>query len=254
MTTFLLQEVRTLLRTRRTKIIAAVICYALLAFPIAMQRPPQSMVDLATTWFDGNGTFTLFMFAYLDLNMNKVAMFAGIILAGGIIADERARGELPLLWSKPVTRARYFLVRLTGAVLLFALIYATVTLIGTVYYPSQVAGFEPLTYLGMATVHLFAASYAVTLAGTMGVLLGRKIPAMLISLLLLGTFVGIAFLPFYTGSAWLGWLNPFYYGVSLIGQMNTFTPADMLTPIAALLAFHLATAALGAWKVSRQEL
>ncbi|MFI7136001.1 ABC transporter permease [Nonomuraea sp. NPDC050153] len=253
MTTFLRQEVRALLRTRRAKIIAAVICYALLAFPIAMKQPPQSMVDLATTWFDGDGSFTLFMFAYLDLNMNKVAMFAGIILAGGIIADERARGELPLLWSKPVTRARYFLVRLTGAVLLFALIYATVTLIGTLYYPSQVAGFDPLIYLGMATVHLFAACYAVTLAGTMGVLLGRKIPAMLISLLLLGTFVGIAFLPFYTDSAWLGWLNPFYHGVSLIGQMHTFTLADMLTPIAALLAFHLATAALGAWKVSREE-
>jgi ABC-2 type transport system permease protein len=253
MTTFLGQEVRTLVRTRRAKIIAVVICYALLAFPIAMKRPPQSMVELATTWFDGDGTFTLFMFAYLDLNMNKVAMFAGIILAGGIIADERARGELPLFWSKPVTRSRYFLVRLTGAVLLFALIYAIATLIGTLYYPSQVDGFDPAVYVGMATVHLFAAAYAVTLAGTMGVLLGRKIPAMLVSLLLLSAFVGIAFLPFYTDSPWLGWLNPFYHGVSLIAQMNTFTPLDMLAPIAALLVFHIATAALGAWKVSREE-
>lgn len=253
MTTFLRQEVRTLLRTRRAKIIAAVICYALLAFPIAMKRPPQSMVELAARWFDGDGSFTLFMFAYLDLNMNKVAMFAGIILAGGIIADERARGELPLLWSKPITRSRYFLVRLSGAIGVFAAIYATATLIGTFYYPSQVSGFDPLIYLGMAAVHLFAASYAVTLAGTMGVLLGRKIPAMLISLLLLSTFVGIAFLPFYTDSPWLGWLNPFYHGVSLIGQMTTFTLADMLKPIAALLAFHTATAALGAWKVSREE-
>ncbi|SDH57042.1 hypothetical protein SAMN05421505_11851 [Sinosporangium album] len=253
MTAFLRQEVRTLLRTRRTKIIAVVICYALLVFPIAMKRPPQSMVDLAGEWFDGDGSFTLFMFAYLDLSMNKVSMFAGIILVGGIVADERARGELPLLWSKPITRSRYFLVRLTGAVGVFAGIYITATLIGTVYYPSQVSGFDPAIYLGMATVHLFAAGYAVTLAGTMGVLLGRKIPAMLVSLLLLGTFVGVAFLPFYTDSPWLGWLNPFYHGVSLIGQMTTFTPADMLAPIAALLAFHIATAALGAWKVSREE-
>lgn len=35
--------------------------------------------------------------------------------------------------------------------------------------------------------------------------------------------------------------------------MNTFTPADMLPPIAALITFHLATAALGAWKISREE-
>lgn len=253
MTAFLGQEVRTLLRARRVKVIAVVVLYALLAFPVAMKRPPQSVVDLATDWFDGDGPFTLFMFAYLDLNMNKVAAFAGVILAGGIIADERARGELPLLWSKPVTRTRYFLVRLTGALALFALIYTTATLIGVLYYPTQVGGFDPAVYLGMATVHLFAAGYAVTLAGTMGVLLGRKIPAMLISLLTLSAFVGMAFLPFYTGSPWLGWFNPFYHGVSLIGRMTTFTPVDMLGPIAVLLVFHVATAALGAWKVSREE-
>lgn len=251
---FLRQEVRTLWRTRRVKVIGVTVLYALLAFPIAMKRPPQSMVELASEWFGGSqGQFTLFMFAYLDLSMNKVAMFAGVILAGGIIADERARGELPLLWSKPVSRPQYFLVRLAGAVLLFGTIYAVATLIGAVYYPSQVAGFDAVTYLGMATVHMFAATYAVTFAGTMGVLLGRKIPAMLVSLLVLGTGVGLAFMSFYAPEfAAVAWLNPFYHGISLIGSMDSFGPVDLVRPIAALLAFHVVTAAVGAWKVSRE--
>lgn len=134
---FLSHEMRALVHARRTKVVLGFVAWAVIAFPFTMHRPPASLVHLAAQWFgERDAGLKLFLFAYTDLAMNKLAVFSGVVLAGGIVGDERARGELPLFPSKPASRTRDFLVKFLAAVLVFVGMYALVRLVGAIYYPT----------------------------------------------------------------------------------------------------------------------
>ena len=87
----------------------------------------------------------------------------------------------------------------------------------------------------------------------MAVLTGRKLTGMLVSIAVLGTLVGLAFLGFYYPSyRWMSYFNPFFDGVVLIGSIDGYGVLDILRPIAILIVFNLVVAWLGRRHAARQ--
>lgn len=247
-------EVRALLRARRTRLAAGLVLYALLAAPFLLTRPPPHVAAAAAEWFSGDPAFALFLFIWTDLALNKLAAVVGVVLAGGIIREEQARGLLPLLWAKPITPAGYFLNKLTAAAIVFALLFAGAVALGLLLFPWRIAGFQPLAFLVVSGVHLLGALFAVVLSATIAVLIPRRLTAMLTSLLVLMLLVGSAFIGFYN-PAWADYaaINPFYHAVWLLGHLDALTPAHVLRPVAFLLAIHVIVAGVGVLAVRRVE-
>jgi ABC-2 type transport system permease protein len=254
MTALLGPEVRALLRARRTRLAAGLLLYALLAAPFLLTNPPPHVAKAAAQWFSGDPAFALFLFVWTDLALNKLAAIVGVVLAGGIVREEQARGLLPLLWAKPITPTRYFLVKLAAAALVFALLFAAAALFGLLLFPWRVAGFQPLAFLVVSAVHLLGALFAVVLSATVAVLIPRRLTAMLTSFVVLMLLVGSAFIGFYN-PAWAGWaaVNPFYHAVWLLGHLDALTVAVVLRPVAILLLVHAAIAGAGVLAVRRVE-
>lgn len=254
MTALLGPEVRALLRARRTKLAAGLLLYALLAAPVLLTNPPPHVAAAAGQWFSGDPAFALFMFVWTDLALNKLAAVVGVVLAGGIVREEQARGLLPLLWAKPITPARYFLTKLAAAAIVFALLFAAAAALGLALFPWRVAGFQPLAFLVVSAVHLLGALFAVVLSATVAVLIPRRLTAMLTSFVVLMLLVGSAFIGFYN-PAWAGWaaINPFYHAVWLLGHLDALTAATVLRPVAILLVVHLLVAGAGVLAVRRVE-
>lgn len=247
-------EVRALLRARRTRLAAGLLLYALLAAPVLLANPPPHVSAAAAEWFSGDPAFALFLFIWIDLALNKLAAVVGVVLAGGIVREEQARGLLPLLWAKPITPGAYFLVKLGAAAIVFALLFATAAALGLLLFPWRVAGFQPLAFLVVSGVHMLGALFAVVLSATVAVLVPRRLTAMLTSLMLLMLLVGSAFLGFYN-PAWAGWaaINPFYHAVWLLGQLDALTVAVVLRPVAILLVIHVLVTGVGVLAVRRVE-
>lgn len=247
-------EVRALLRARRTRLAAGLLLYAVLGAPFLLAHPPPHVSAAAAEWFSGDPAFALFLFIWTDLALNKLAAVVGVVLAGGIVREEQARGLLPLLWAKPITPARYFLIKLAAAALVFALLFVTAAAIGLLLFPWRVTGFRPLEFLVVSGVHLLGALFAVVLSATVAVLVPRRLTAMLTSLMLLMLLVGSAFIGFYN-PAWAGWaaVNPFYHAVWLLGHLDALTVALVLRPVAILLVVHVLVAGLGVLAVRRVE-
>lgn len=249
------QETRALLRSRRAKLAAGILLYSLVAAPFLLTRPPPEVAAAVSTWFRSEDPrFAMFLFIWMDLVLNKVAAITGVVLAGSIILDDDARGLLPLLLAKPVTRAEYFLTRLGAAAIVFALLFAGAALAGLAMFPARVPGFRPGVFLAASAVHLLGALFAVVLSGAMAVWVRRRLPAMLASMFVLLALVGTAFLGFYN-PAWAGYVqvNPFSHAVSVLGHLDALRPADLLRPAALLIPTHAAVAALGALRVRRLE-
>ncbi len=75
--------------------------------------------------------------------------------------------------------------------------------------------------MALSTVHLFAALFAVTFSATIATVFRSKLTGMLVSVSVLGTLVGIAFLGFYYPAYWtISHLNPFFNGIVLIGSVE----------------------------------
>ncbi len=248
------QEVRALLRARRTRLAAGIVLYAVLGAPFLLAKPPQHVAEAAATWFSGDPAFALFLFIWTDLALNKMAAILGVVLAGGIVREDQARGLLPLLWAKPIGKAQYYLVKLAAAAIVFTLLLGGAALLGLALFPWQVAGFRAAPFLLVSLVHLVGALFAVSLSGLVALLVPRRLTAMLTSLVLLMLLVGTAFLGFYV-PAWAGWaaLNPFYQAVWLLGQLDVLSLAVAARPLAILLLVHAVTVALGALAVRRVE-
>ncbi len=248
-------EVRALLRARRTRLAAGIVLYAVVGAPLLLARPPSHVVAAATEWFHGDDpAFSLFLFVWTDLALNKLSAVLGVVLAGGIIREEQARGLLPLLWAKPITPTRYFLSKLAAAAIVFAMLLGSAALIGLVLFPSQVAGFRPGPFLVVSGVHLVGALFAVVLSATVAVLVPRRLTAMLTSLMILMLLVGCAFIGFYN-PAWADYVgfNPFYQAVWLLGHIDALTLAHVLRPLAILLVVHTVVTAVGVVAVRRVE-
>jgi hypothetical protein len=69
---------------------------------------------------------------------------------------------------------------------------------------------------------------------------------MLVSVAILGTLVGLAFLGFiYPAFRTVSYFNPFFLGILPIGSVGNYSASDIALPILALLAFNLAALLIG---------
>ena len=207
------QEVRALLRARRTRLAAGIVLYAVLGAPFLLAKPPPHVAEAAAEWFSGDPAFALFLFIWTDLALNKMAAILGVVLAGGIVREDQTRGLLPLLWAKPIGKAEYYLVKLAAAAIVFTLLLGGAALL------------VPRRLTAMLT-------------------------SLVLLMLLVGTaFLGF-YNPAWAG--WAA-VNPFYQAVWLLGQLDALTLAAVLRPLAILLVVHAVTVAFGALAVRRVE-
>jgi ABC-2 type transport system permease protein len=103
------------------------------------------------------------------------------VLAGGIIVDERARGSLDIVVSKPLRAADYFTVKLTASAGAFTTFYVAGVIGAAITFPWRVPGFDVGDLLALSATHLFAALFGVIFSATMAVVFERKLIGMLVS-------------------------------------------------------------------------
>lgn len=247
-------DYRAMFRERKIQVAVGLYVYAVLVMPVLLSRPPAHMLAAIETWFHTSDRFALFLYLWTDLTMNKIALIAAVVVAGGVVARERDTGVLPLLLSKPIGRARYFLVRLGSALAVLTTLYVGAHLAGAVYFSRTVPGFRPGVFFASMSLHLFTVLFSGALAAAFGVLFKKRSLAMLASLLVLFMLMGGSFAGFYQ-PAWrtLSLVNPFSLGVEALAHLDGLAPAHILLPMAALATMIVAMAAIGAAAARRME-
>jgi ABC-2 type transport system permease protein len=245
---FFCREFTRVLKSRQAMLIIAAVIYSMVAMPFLLAKPHEEVLIAIRSWFgESQLDLRFFLFVWFDLVMNKITLLCGVVLATGIIADERSKGMLDIFLSKPVTPQRYFLVKLAAAAAVVVVIYIVALLVGVARFSQSVKGFDVRIFLLLASVHLLVAVFAVVFAGTMGVFFRHKLSAMLTTIIVLSILVGLTFLGFYdprfqTASL----LNPYYHAVVLIGSIDDIGVIDVVIPVLWLVGFNVATAMVGA--------
>ena len=247
---FFAQEYLRIMRSRLALIIWAVLLYTLAAVPFIMAKPPPELLHFIGSWLGTEAAHAkLLLFMWVDASMNKLAVILGPALAGGIIVEERSRGSLDLLAAKPIGAGDYFTVKLAAAAAALATFYVAACVGAALTFPWRVDGFDVSDFAALSFVHLFAALFAVTFAGAMATFFSRKLTGMLVSVAVLGTLAGSAFLGFYYPAyRTVSYLNPFFDGIVLIGSINQFGIFEVLAPVGVLLGFNLAF-----WMIGRHR-
>lgn len=247
-------DYRATLRERRTWIAAGALAYAVLTLPLLTSRPPPHVQAAMTLWFGAPDPFTLFMFIWTDLAMNKMIALLGVVLGAGVVLRERDTRVLALLAAKPVPLPRYFAVRAASACATAATLYLAAQLAAVPYFMVQVEGFRPGAFLAAGALHVWAGVFATALCATLAALVGRRGPGMLLALLVVMLLVGAAFLGFYN-PAWrtASLVNPISLGVQALGHLDALGPAVLLPPMLALALLTAATVAVGARAVRGME-
>jgi len=250
---FLTQEYLRIMRSRAAILFWGMMVYALLVVPFIMQKPPPELVRAIAAWLGEDAVQAkLVLFAWVDSTMNKFAMLMGPVLAGGIIADERGRRSLDLFASKPFGAADYFTVKLAASAAALTTFYVVGVVGAAATFPWRVPDFEVGDLLALSATHLFAALFAVTLSATMAVFFERKLTGMLVSFLVLAVLVGTAFLGFLSPAyRTVSYLNPFFYGVVLIGSLDDYGAWDIVWPVLVLVGYNLVVAAIGRRRATR---
>lgn len=207
-----------------------------------------------TTWFGTSDPFALILYLWTDIALNKLLAIVSVVLAGGVVVQERDLRVLSVLWAKPISKSSYFLLKAGSACGVMAVLYLGAHLVGLPWFGYAVAGFRPAPYLASMTLHLWSALFATALAATMAVAIGRRMLASLVTLLLVFTMVGASFLGFYN-PAWAdaALINPFSLGVQALAHLGDLTPVRVLVPMAALVGMTGGTVALGAALANRLE-
>jgi len=251
---FLWLDYRAALRERKVWFVVALFAYTVLVLPVLLARPPPHVRDAMDTWFGARDPFTLFMFMWTDLAMNKLIATAAVVLAGGVLLRERDTGVLPLLAAKPISLPGYFAVRTTSTCAVMATVYLGAQLAGALYFSVMVEGFRPGTFLAAASLHVWAAVFSTALAATLLVVVRRRGLGLMVGLLALLLLVGMAFIGFYN-PAWatVSLLNPISLGVQSLGHLDALGPGVLVPPMLALVGFTALTIAAGAWSVRDME-
>lgn len=247
-------DYRALLRERKVYVAAGLFVYAILSMPALFSRPPAHMVSAMQGWFGTEDRFALFLYMWTDLAMNKLAAVVAVVVAGGLVARERDTGVLPLLLSKPILPARYFLVRLASTWAVLATLYVGAHLVGAAVFSRSVPGFRPGAFFASMSLHLFTLLFSAALAAAIAVLVKRRALAMVTSLLVLMALMGASFVGFYQ-PAWrsASLINPYSLGVQVLAHLDSLAWHHVLAPMAALAALTLAAAGAGALAVRRIE-
>ena len=251
---FLWLDYRAALRERKVWFAVAIFAYAVLSLPVLVSRPPPHVQAAMETWFGARDPFTLFMFMWTDLAMNKLIATLAVVLAGGVLLRERDTGVLPLLAAKPISLPRYFAVRTLSTCGVMATLYLGAQLIGALYFSAMVEGFRTGPFLVAASLHVWAAVFATALAATLLVVVGRRGPGLLAGLMALFSLVGLAFIGFYN-PAWsmISLLNPISLGVQSLAHLDALRPGVIVPPALALILLTTVTIAAGAWSVRKME-
>lgn len=242
------------LRERKVLIAVAMYGYAILAVPALLSRPPAHVQEAVASWFGTEDPFALFLYLWTDIAMNKLLAVLAVVLAGGVVTRERELRLLPVLWSKPITPARYFLVRAGSAMAVMATLYVGAHLVAVGWFAASIDGFRVGAFFASMSLHVFAAVFATALAATVSVATGRRGLSALLSMLVLLMLIGAAFVGFYN-PAWktASLLNPMSLGVQALAHLDALAPAHVLLPIAALVGVIAATLGVGALLARRLE-
>lgn len=251
---FLWLDMRATLRERKTLLAAGFMAYTSLLMPFLVARPPAYVLTALEQWFGSPEPFTLLLYLWTDLAMNKLIVILGVILAGGLLAGERETRVLAVLLSKPVSPSTYYLVRALSACAVMVLIYIGGHLVTAPLFARSVQGFSAGLFFASMAVHVFAALFCVCFSALMAVLVPRRSLSSLLSLLLLSMLVGLSFIGFYN-PAWsqAALLNPFAHGVAVLGHLGDLRLGHMLVPVAILTGCNVLLLALGAARVRNLE-
>ena len=252
---FVWQEYLQILRSRRMKLLLFFVVYMVFGLPFILKKPPAEVLKYVNVWFgEGSTALKLLLFIWTDIAMNKMAVFCGLILAGGVFVDERARGTIQVFLSKPISRPMYFLVKVFAANMAFFTLYGIAVLAASLYFPFAAKGFDLWSFWALSSTHCWAASFGVTFSALMAVTFHKKVSAMLVSVLVLFMLVGVTFIGFYNPKLIIiGYLNPFYHGISLIAKLGSPLVIHIVLSTLVLWLFHAGVLALGCWRVSKLE-
>lgn len=247
-------DYRRTLRDRKTWLALGMLVYAVVSMPLVVEKPPPHVKDAITEWFGDATPFAVFMFVWIDLAMNKVIAFLPAALASGVVLTERDTGVLAIFAAKPLGLARYFVVRAVSACLVMLSLHLVTQLLGLVWFPGRIMGFQPVAFALAMTLHAFAAVFATALCATLAMVVGKRLGAFLLAIAILGTLVGVALIGFYQ-PAWktISYLNPITLGSLSVGSVNSLDLSIIGPPIVALLAMTGVTLAVGAHFAARME-
>lgn len=240
-------EYRRVMESRVAWLAWALVLYTVALIPFILDSPQQAIAQILASWIghDASGG-NIVLFIWTDVAMNKLAIILGAVLGSGIIADERANGSFDVLLSKPMPASDYFVARLGAAVAAMATFYIGADVLAVATFPWRVAAFPLGDFLALGSVHVFATLFSVVFAAMVAAITGRRMIAMLTTVMVIGMCVDLAFLGFYYPAIiWLALLNPFFHGVRLIGMVGQYGPLDMLQSILILMCFNLVAAAIG---------
>ncbi|MDC0720504.1 hypothetical protein [Nannocystis bainbridge] len=247
-------DYRAALGERKTYVAAALMIYAVLAVPLLLAEPPPHVREVIAAWLADEDPFALFMFVWIDLVMNKVIAFVPVILASGVVLRERDTRVLGLLAAKPLTLGRYFVIRTVSACAVMLTLYAVTQVPAVAWFHGQIAGFRAGTFLAAMGLHACAAVFATAFAATVMVAVGRRGAGALVAWMLLGVMVGLALVGFYQPDWYaLTLANPLTLGTLAMGNLQQLSPAVLLPPMLALLAWTAVTIAAGARLVRKME-
>jgi ABC-2 type transport system permease protein len=250
---FFVQEYLRVMRSRLALLIWAVLVYTVVALPFLMAKPAPELLGFIEDWLGAESAHAkLLLFVWVDGAMNKLAVILGPALAGGIIVEERARGTLDLLAAKPIAGRDYYTIKLAAAAAALATFYVAACLGAVLTFPWRVAGFAVFDFAALSVVHLFAALFSATFAGAMATFFSRRLTGMLVSVTVLGSLAGTAFLGFYYPAyRTVSFFNPFFDGIVPIGRIGRLGLLDLLGPVVLLIGFNLALWLIGRHRAAR---
>jgi ABC-2 type transport system permease protein len=242
------------LHERKTKGLAVLYLGALLAAPTLLEKPPPHLLAAVQSWFGGDDPFGLFMYVWTDLAMNKLAVLTGVAMGAGVLVEDRADRSLILWMTKPVTPAGLYVLRVGSAVLMTAALYLITQLLGLGLFSAQIDGFRPLGFLISGLVHVWAPIFATCASALCAVAIGRQLGAALVSVLVLFSLVGGAFLGVYN-PAWADVLalNPFTQAVAGVTFLQSQSVSTLGGPVLGLIGLNLALVTIGARLARRIE-
>lgn len=247
-------DYRRTLSDRRTWLALGMLVYAVVSMPLVVEKPPPHVKDAIMEWFGDATPFAVFMFVWIDLAMNKVVAFVPAVLASGVVLTERDTGVLEILAAKPLGLPRYFMVRAVSVCLVMLSLHLLTQLLGLVWFPGRITGFQPAAFALAMTLHAFAAVFATALCAMLAVAVGKRLGAALLGIAILGTLVGVALIGFYQ-PAWktISYLNPITLGSLSVGSLDALGVSVIGPPIVALLAMTGVTLVAGARFAARME-
>lgn len=242
------------LSERKTLGLGALYLGALLAAPALLAKPPPHLLAAVQAWFGGDDPFGLFMYVWTDLAMNKLSVLTGVAMGAGVLVEERADRSLILTLSKPITPAGLYVLRTGSAVLTTAGLYLLTQIIGLGLFSAQIDGFRPGAFWVSGMVHVWAPIFATCVSALCAVAIGKQLGAALVSVLVLFSLVGGAFLGVYN-PAWAEVLafNPFTQSVAGVTHLQEQSLQTLGGPVLGLCALNLGLVALGAGLARRVE-